>query len=179
MSSRITELAELEGTFRGQLVRLPSSAQGHPQLHQVLGAPSPDLGCPQGWGTTSEQPVLVPHHLPTKKLFLITKINLSSFSLKPFPLVVSQQTRLKSSFLGCPFYPSYKQMWHCLFPSHQTSPDRQDFSSIIEIDLATTTANSLRSWMDFSSNQGRQDSSLHFLSSCLWWLWVSQRSHGI
>jgi len=37
---RIIEPFQLEGTLKGHLVHLPCNKQGHPQLHQVLRAPS-------------------------------------------------------------------------------------------------------------------------------------------
>ena len=40
-------ILELEGTLKGHVVQLLCSEQGHPQLHQVLRAPQPDLGCLQ------------------------------------------------------------------------------------------------------------------------------------
>ena len=48
---KIMESFELERTFRGHLVQLPCNEQGHPQLHQVLRAPSSPTCWPQGWGT--------------------------------------------------------------------------------------------------------------------------------
>ena len=47
------ELFELEGTFKGHLVQLPCSEQGHPQLHQCSEPIQPDLGHLRGWGTTT------------------------------------------------------------------------------------------------------------------------------
>jgi len=75
------------------------------------GAQSPiqsDLGCIQGQGTHlhSGQPVPVPYR-PYCKIFLLTRnLNLPSFNLKPFLLVLSEKTLLKSlspSFLQPPF----------------------------------------------------------------------------
>ena len=44
-----SELFELGGTFKGHLVQLPCSEQGHLQLHQVAQSPiQADLECLQG-----------------------------------------------------------------------------------------------------------------------------------
>ena len=46
---RFIEMFELEGTFKGHLVQLPCSDQGHLQLDQVAQSPiQPDLECLQG-----------------------------------------------------------------------------------------------------------------------------------
>ena len=47
----------------------------------------------------SVQPVPLPHCLSVKNFFLISDLNLPSFSLKPFPLVLPQQT-LQGLLLG-------------------------------------------------------------------------------
>ena len=92
---KVTESSELEGTFRGHLVQLPCTEQGHPQLQQVLRAPSSlTMGFYRdGASTTSPgnlcQCLTV---LTAKNLFLISSLNLPSVSLNPFPLVLSQQT---------------------------------------------------------------------------------------
>ena len=70
-SCRIIESSELEQTFKGHLVQLPSNEQGHPQLDHVAQSPvQPDLECLQGWGIhqLSWQPVPVPHHTYCKNL---------------------------------------------------------------------------------------------------------------
>jgi len=83
------------------------SEQGHLALDQVAQSPvQPGLECFQGWGSNhlSGQPVPVPHH-PHYKNFLISSLNLPSFSLKPLRLVLLQQALLKSlssSFLQTP-----------------------------------------------------------------------------
>jgi len=43
---QFTESREVEGVLNGHLLQLFCNAWGHPQLHQVLIAPSPDLGAP-------------------------------------------------------------------------------------------------------------------------------------
>lgn len=52
-TAMIIELFELERICKGHLAQPPCNAQGHPQLHQVVRAPSPVLGGLQGWGTTA------------------------------------------------------------------------------------------------------------------------------
>lgn len=49
----IAQWFELVETLKGHQVQPPCNAQGHPQLHQVVRAPSPVLGGLQGWGTTA------------------------------------------------------------------------------------------------------------------------------
>ena len=92
---------ELEGFFKGHLAKLPCDEQEHLQLDQVAQSPvQPDLECLQGWEIhhLSGQPVPVPHHSYCKKrnFFLIFNLNFSSFSLKPFPLVLSPQAAEES-----------------------------------------------------------------------------------
>ena len=97
---RVVESFQLEGTLRGRLAQLPCNEQGHPQLDQGAQSPVwPDLECLQGWGIhhlsgQSERQCLTT--LTLKIFFLISNLNLPSFSLKPFHLVLSQQTLLKS-----------------------------------------------------------------------------------
>ena len=96
--STVIESSELEETFKVLLVQPPCREQGHLQLDQVAQTPIQlDLGCLQGHGI---------HHLSghsssassllLKNSFIISSLNLPSFSLKSFPLVLSQQTPLKS-----------------------------------------------------------------------------------
>jgi len=99
----IVESFELEGTFKGHLVQLPCREQGHLQLDQVAQSPvQPGLECLQGWGTQhlSWQPPAVLHHHHHKKPVLISSPNVTFFSLKLFPVVLSQQTLLKSLSLS-------------------------------------------------------------------------------
>jgi len=65
---------------------------GLPRFH-------PDLECLQEWGISSfsEQFVSVTHHHLSKKFLLTSELNLSSFSLKPFPLVTVRPLQFKSS----------------------------------------------------------------------------------
>ncbi|KAK4812888.1 LOW QUALITY PROTEIN: hypothetical protein QYF61_024244 [Mycteria americana] len=72
---------------------------GHLQLDQVAQSPTqPGLEHFQGWGihSFSGQPVPVPHHLIVKSFFLISNLNLLSFSLKPLPLALSLHALVKS-----------------------------------------------------------------------------------
>ena len=84
-SNRIIEYFGSEGTFRAHLAQLPYNEQGHLQLDQVAQSPiQPDLECCQGWGIyhLSGQSVPVFHHPRCKNFFLISSLNLPSFSLK-------------------------------------------------------------------------------------------------
>ena len=90
---RIVESLELEETFKGHLVQLPYSERGHLQLHQVLRAPSSlTLNVSRDGAPTTSL---------GNQSFLISNLNLPSFSLKPFPLVISPGTLLRS--LSPPF----------------------------------------------------------------------------
>jgi len=104
---RITESFELEGTLKGCLVQLPCTEQGRPQLHQCSEPIQPDLGCLQGWGTTTFL-VSLCHCLTAltvkknKNLSLISNLNLPSFSLKPLPCPITTDSAKESvsSFLA-------------------------------------------------------------------------------
>lgn len=64
--SIITESFQLEGTFKGHLVQLPCTEQGHLQLDQVAQSPVyADLECLQGQSShhLSRQPVPVLHNI--------------------------------------------------------------------------------------------------------------------
>ena len=82
---------ELEGPLKTILSNSPPLNR---DTHSSISAQSPvqpDLGCLQGWGTTTSLYNLC-HCLTTlygKNFFLISNLNLPSFSLKPFPLVLS------------------------------------------------------------------------------------------
>ena len=56
----------------------------------------PGLECLQGWGIRNllGQPVPVCHHPLCKNFLLISNLNLSRLSLKPFPLVLSLSTHV-------------------------------------------------------------------------------------
>jgi len=94
---------------KSHLVQPPCNKQGHLQLHQVLRTPySLTLSVHRDGASTPSLGNLC-HCLTTlmvKDFFLISSLNLPSFSLKSFPLVLSQQALLKSlslSFLQTPF----------------------------------------------------------------------------
>jgi len=90
--SHILELFELEGALKDHLVPPPLHEQGHPQLHQCSEPLQLDLVGLQGWGNVCQ-------YLPAltvKNFFLISNLNLPSFSLNPFSLSLTQQILLKS-----------------------------------------------------------------------------------
>lgn len=88
----ITESFELEGTLNDYLMQLPCNAHGHPQLHKVLRAPSPDPGYLQGRGITAFLGSLCDclTALIIKDFFLISNLNVLRSGSKPFPLVLSR-----------------------------------------------------------------------------------------
>ena len=93
---RTQNVFELERKFTAHLVQLPCNEQGHLQLDQVAWCTCPTLP----WMSLGNQFRCLTTF--TVKYFLISSLNLPSFSLKPFPLALSQQTLLKylsSSFL--------------------------------------------------------------------------------
>jgi len=95
----VVELSELEEPLKCHLVQPSCNEQGNLHLHQGAWSPvQPNLECPQGWDihNLSWQPVPVPPHC--KNFFLISSTIFSSFSLKPFLLVLSQHSLLKSLF---------------------------------------------------------------------------------
>lgn len=103
---KITEWFELERTFKGHVVQPPCNEQGQPLLEQVAKTPVQlGLNVPRGWASQlSGQPVQMPHHLQHMQ-FLVSSLNLHSFSLKALPHVLLQQALLKclfSSFLMFP-----------------------------------------------------------------------------
>lgn len=63
---KVTELSELERTLEDHLVQLLCNEQGFLQLHQVLKAPQPDLGCPQGWAGPGSSLPTDKHLCPSK-----------------------------------------------------------------------------------------------------------------
>jgi len=97
--NRIRESCQLEWTFKGHPVQPPCSEQGHPQLDQIAQSPlQPDHECLQGRDIhhLSGQPVPMPHHSHCKRFFFISNLSLPSRSLRPFSLILSPQTLLKS-----------------------------------------------------------------------------------
>lgn len=92
---RITQLFELDGTFKGQLVQLPCYKQGHLQLDHV--AQSPTLECLQEQSTYQfpGQPIPVPRQPSCKKLLPSIQSTSPLLSLNSFPFVLLQQTLLK------------------------------------------------------------------------------------
>ena len=73
-------------------IQLTCRDQGHIQLDQVAQSPvQPDLECLQEWGNLFQYTTFI-----VNKYFLISNLNFPSFSLKPFPLVLSQQTLVRS-----------------------------------------------------------------------------------
>lgn len=95
---RIIEPFELGGTLKSHLILLPCSEQGHLQFHQMLRAPSSlTLSIYRDRTSTTSLGNLY-HCLTTlivKSFFCISNLNLPSLSLKPFPLILSQQALLK------------------------------------------------------------------------------------
>jgi len=92
------ELFELEGTLKGHVVQPLCNEQGHLQQIRLLRAPSrlalhvsEDEASTTSLGNLFQCLIT----LILKSLFLFN-LNLPSSSLKPFPLVLSQQTLLKS-----------------------------------------------------------------------------------
>ena len=104
----IIESFGLEGPLKGHLVQLPCNEQGHLQFHQSAQSPSSLTLSVSRDGTSSTSLCNLFQCSTTliiKNFFLISSRNLPSHSLKPFPLVLSQQTLLKSlssSFLQPP-----------------------------------------------------------------------------
>jgi len=89
------------------VVQLPAMNRDAPSSISAHSPVQPNLQCLQGRGTTTSLGNL--HQcltaLSVKNFFLIFNLNLSAFSSKPFPLVLSQQILLKSlspSFLRVP-----------------------------------------------------------------------------
>ena len=77
---------ELERALKGYAVQLFCNEQGHLQLHQGAQSPiHPDLECLQGQGIhhLSAQPVQCLTALIVNYFFLISNLNLFSFSMKP------------------------------------------------------------------------------------------------
>ena len=95
----IIEQFGLEGTFKGHPVQLPCNKQEQIQLDQVAWSPvQPELECSQGGASTTSLGSTFQCFttLLVKNFFCISSLDLPSFSLKPLPLVLSQQALLKS-----------------------------------------------------------------------------------
>ena len=91
---RIMESFELEETFKGHLVQLPCNEQGCLHYIRLLRAPSSlTLSVSTDGVSTTYLGNLCQclTSLSVKKLLPYVHSNLPSFSLKPFPLVLSQQ----------------------------------------------------------------------------------------
>ena len=104
---RVTEWFGLEGTPRTINFQPPCHRQGHQPPGLVLdravqGSIQPGLEHLQGWSIHSPLCSLC-QHLTTlcEELPLASNLNLPSLSLKPFPLVLSLPTRVKSLFPSC------------------------------------------------------------------------------
>ncbi len=106
----------MEGTSKGCLVPLPALSR---DTHSSISAQSPiqpDCGCVQGWGTATSLGTLC-HSSPSLATFSLTSsLNLLSFSLKPFPLVLldssqssserfSLSTCLRPTFISTVWFP--------------------------------------------------------------------------
>ena len=106
---RIIELLELKRNVNGHPVQLPCNEQGHLHVIKELRTLSSlTLNVSRDGASTASQDFLFQclTIFIVKNYFLISDLNLPPFSLKPFPLVLSQQTLLKSlspSYLWPPY----------------------------------------------------------------------------
>ena len=94
----IIESFELDGTLKGHLIQPSCNEQGHLQLDQVLRAQSSLTASVTRNGSSTTSLGSLCQCLTTlsvKNISLISSLNLSSFTWKPFPLVLSQRTLLK------------------------------------------------------------------------------------
>jgi len=99
MQNRIIQSLELEGTLEDHLLQLPCNEQGHLQLKQVLRAlVSLILSVSRDGASTTSLGNLCQclTMFTVKNFFFLSNLFLPSFSLKSFPLVLSQHTLLKS-----------------------------------------------------------------------------------
>lgn len=92
---KIIEPSELEGALKGYPVQLPCSDWGQLQVDQVAqSAILLDLECLQGQGPSITTLGKLLQYLTTltviKNLFLVSNLYLLSFSLKLFPVILSQ-----------------------------------------------------------------------------------------
>ena len=107
--NRIIEWLGLEGTSRITKFQLPCNRQGCQLLDQVMDqiwtrAPSSlALNTSSSRASTAALGSLFQHltTLLEKNFFLTSNLNLPSFSLKPFPLLLSPSTCVKSWFPTC------------------------------------------------------------------------------
>ena len=92
------ESFEPVGTFKGLLVQLPYNEQGHLQLHQTAQSTAqPGLEHLQGMGHPPPLRATYSSASPPiwqKKFLPYVQSKSPSFSLDPFPLILSQQTLL-------------------------------------------------------------------------------------
>ena len=99
LQNRIIESVELKGTSEGNLVQLPCNEQGHHswiRLPRALSSLALNVSR-DGASTTTLGSLCQCLTTLTVKYFLCkSSLNLPSFSLKPFPLVLLPQTLLKS-----------------------------------------------------------------------------------
>ena len=96
---RIKDSFELEGTLKGHLVQLPCNEQGYLQLGQVawnLVQLHLEISRDRASTTALGNLCQCLTTLIVKNFFLISSPNLCSFNLKPFPLVMLQQTMIKN-----------------------------------------------------------------------------------
>lgn len=101
---RITECLGLERPFKGHIVQLLSTEQGHLQLHLIAQSPThPDLSKSGAFTKSLHNLRQCFTTLIVKHFFLVSSLNLLSFRSKPLPLVLSWTSMaLPSSFS---FYP--------------------------------------------------------------------------
>lgn len=104
------EWSRLERTFKGHLVQPFCNEQGYLPLEQLAQNPiQPDHECFQGWSIhqlpgNEELPLF--YHPHNEKFLITPSLNPSTFSLKPFLLVLSEQALLRSppTFLISPLW---------------------------------------------------------------------------
>jgi len=94
-------MASVGGDLKAHTVPTPLLWAGFLPSDQAARGPiQPDLEYLYGWGihSLSGQPMPGPHYSLSKEFFLMFSLNLPSFSLKPFPLVLLLSDRVKSQF---------------------------------------------------------------------------------
>ena len=135
---RIVEWPGLKRTTMIFKFQPPCYVQGHqPPDQAAQGHIQPGLECFQGWGVHNlllGQPVQCVTTLCVKKFLLISNLNLSCLSLKPFPLVLLLSALVNShscSFLYAPFKywkATMRSPWIFLF-SKLNNPSSLNLSS--------------------------------------------------